>query len=349
MVDGVNDRDGLFLRRARAPRSTALVTASIVVEWYNLTHAQFQRVEAMLVEVQRQAALLLLVHGGTSARLSRPIELVIVFDEEQLTTQAIEHALSPIIASQPSIAVTLLPLGGSSYCKMKNAGANAASGELIVFLDCDVIPEPEWLSALLTAFDDPAVEVVVGNTYVDCSDGGPYSKAMALSWMFPLRDPDDRLKPSTWFYANNVAFRRETFLSRLFPDVPNRLHAPAGLLVERLRRDGVAIWHAGNARASHPAPNGVKHFTKRALAFGRARAYTRADQGALRLARWVRDDVRSVLWSCKRLVVGRSKVGLNAWEVPVAVCYPLAYYALGSLGSVLTTMAPKLMHDRLDL
>jgi len=56
-----------------------------------------------------------------------------------------------------------------------------------------------------------------------------------------LRDPVGGLTQTRWFYANNVAFRRETFLSRQFPDVPWLKHVPAALLVERLEREGIAL------------------------------------------------------------------------------------------------------------
>jgi mycofactocin system glycosyltransferase len=39
----------------------------------------------------------------------------------------------------------------------RNAGLAAASTELVVFLDSDVVPEPDWLDPLLRAFADPAV------------------------------------------------------------------------------------------------------------------------------------------------------------------------------------------------
>jgi hypothetical protein len=57
---------------------------------------------------------------------------------------------------------------------------------------------------------------------------------MALTWMFPLREDADAVTPSTWFYANNAAFERDTFLSRQLPPTPGLVHHPANLLVDRL-------------------------------------------------------------------------------------------------------------------
>ena len=172
---------------------------------------------------------------------------------------------------------------------------------------------------------------------------------MALTWMFPLRDPYDRVTPSTWFYANNVAFRRGPFLCRKFPDVPGLTHAPAKLLVERLEHDGVTIWHTGGARASHPPPNGSIHFVLRAIAGGRARAFLETHPNALHVMRWIQSDIGSVAWGCKRIVRNGSSVGLRWWQVPLAIMFPAAYYSLRCLGSLLSTLTPGLMRNRFDL
>jgi hypothetical protein len=62
-----------------------------------------------------------------------------------------------------------------------------------LFLDSDVIPQAGWLKFLLGSLDNnPAVEVVAGNTFLDLSDF--MGRAMALSWLFPLRETDSVLK-----------------------------------------------------------------------------------------------------------------------------------------------------------
>ncbi|WP_035993912.1 glycosyltransferase [Leptolyngbya sp. KIOST-1] len=44
----------------------------------------------------------------------------------------------------------------------RNAGIAAATGNILVFTDADCQPEPDWLSALVQPFDDPAVGLVAG-------------------------------------------------------------------------------------------------------------------------------------------------------------------------------------------
>jgi len=326
-----------------------LVTASVIVEWYNMTHAELGRAARMLSELAAQAASLYEADEQARVRLAQPLDLVIACESKD--GSSLQHVQSTLsgLTSATAVVPRLLPIADSRYCSLKNAGAAASSGEIIIFLDSDVIPEPNWLAVLLETFASPRVSVVVGNTYVDCAGPSAYPKAMALTWMFPLRDPSNQLTPSTWFYANNVAFRREAFLSRQFSDVAGLTHAAAKLLVERLQRDGVAIWNAGGARASHPPPNGSIHFMMRAIAGGRARAFLEPHPKAVNMMRWMQSDIGSVTWGCKQIVLNGSSVGLRWWQLPVAIVFPAAYYSLRYLGSLLSTLTPGLMRNRFDL
>jgi glycosyltransferase involved in cell wall biosynthesis len=45
----------------------------------------------------------------------------------------------------------------------RNRGLAASTGELLVFLDADCVPEPDWLTWLLTPYTDPDVHVVGGS------------------------------------------------------------------------------------------------------------------------------------------------------------------------------------------
>lgn len=326
-----------------------MVTASVIVEWHNMTHAELDRATRMLAELTSQATSLYSSDEKSAVRLAKPLDLVIVFDSDQRSLQQVQSALGDLTNAIDSIVPRLVSISDASYCKFKNAGAAVSTGEIIVFLDSDVIPEPNWLAAFLETFTDPRISVVVGNTYVDCNGPRAYPKAMALTWMFPLRDSSDRLTLSTWFYANNVAFRRDAFVSRNFSDVPGFTHAPSRLLVERLRREGVAIWHAGNARASHPPPNGSLHFVMRAIAGGKARASFEPRPSIAGMIRWIRNDIGSITWGCKQIVLSGSKVELRWWQVPLSVVYPASYYTLFCLGSLLSIMLPGVMRDRFDL
>ena len=84
--------------------------------------------------------------------------------------------------SHCTLRLTAAP--GLNYYEQKNRGAREAAAEIVVYLDSDVIPEDNWLISLLTPFPDSNVQVVSGNSYLTAT--GPYSKAFALFWFFPL-------------------------------------------------------------------------------------------------------------------------------------------------------------------
>jgi hypothetical protein len=325
--------------------SALRLKVSVVVEWYNTNHALMGRAHRMLQALAEQAAEVL-------PRLGAPLEVLLVFDSDQVNAVEAQRAVTMFLSATEALKLSCLPVPQATYCELKNAGAAASKGDIVIFLDSDVIPEPGWLAAFLTAFADPEISALVGNTYVDCTGNATYAKAMAIAWMFPLRDTEGGVTPLKMFYANNVAFRREEFLKRLFPSVPGFIHAPADLLVERFQREGVPIWSLGDARASHPPPRGTRHFVNRAISGGKARALAKGRPaiGRLkRIARYLKADIDSTLYCCRRMFSAGKKVNLRFYELPLAMAVGSAYHALFLLGSVASVLAPKVMQPRFKL
>lgn len=331
------------------------MSVSVILEWENMAYAEQERPRQALAELKAQAAALF--SAGPSSplkntlpiRLSAPLEVILPYNSDTVDEAEFLRNVTDLITESESLCVRLLAVSNGTYCRQKNEGAAVATGELIIFLDSDVTPEPNWLASFMRAFSDPRVQVAVGNTYVDISPCDAYSRSMALTWMFPLRDTEGGLRPSDWFYANNVAFRREILLSHPFPHTPGLKHHPAALLVRQLEQEGVTLWHVGDARGHHPAPNGIVHFCQRAIAAGRARAFTHNSVALSSLADWIRRDVLEVGWYVKRIVREGAKVGMHWWQMPTAMGVTLAYHLLRSGGSLLTVAAPGLMRNRFQL
>jgi GT2 family glycosyltransferase len=321
-------------------------SVSVIVEWYNMTYAELERPRRMLAALAEQAISLYSQNAVTSSGLSNPLELIIAYNSNRVSESRIHELLAEFLSQTPAMIVKTLPFPGGTYCQMKNAGACASSGEILLFLDSDVVPEPGWLQAFLHAFGDNRVLVGVGNTFVDSSDGSVYSKAMALGWgMFPLRSQEDCLRPLEMFYSNNMGFRRDVFLTRQFPDCTGLTHYPATLLVQRLQTDGIDIWQVTGARVSHPAPNGFKHFLARAIAAGRAHIFTSPDDAFKCLL----DDIIRILYLMKQVLANREKVGLSWWQVPQGVLIAFTYHVFEFGGRVATLAAPGLMRRRFIL
>ncbi len=103
----------------------------------------------------------------------------------------------------------------------RNFGIGVASGDIVAFLDDDAIPEPEWLGALVAAYDDPSVGGAGG--FVHDHTGASYQYRFGttdrlgranLDW--PRAVPEYNFPHSTNFphlLGANSSFRRAALLS----------------------------------------------------------------------------------------------------------------------------------------
>jgi len=144
-------------------------------------------------------------------------EIILVRDAgNDVITGALTAVLASVFGSHAA-AVRVIGVKAKRYYEKKNEGAAAARGEILVFLDSDVIPEPRWLEQLLAAFDDSVVDVVGGSTYI--SPDTLYSRAFAAFWFFPPRSSDEGLASADGLFGNNIAFRSSVFQSSQYPTV----------------------------------------------------------------------------------------------------------------------------------
>lgn len=342
-----------------APPSAA-IRATVIIEWENVQLAEMHRCQEMLRQLRKQ------VHALRSAalavdersertflqRFAEPVEVLVLYDDEEVEQREVEAIIHPIIPrGDPHIDLRPLPASGNEYYDQKNFGAQQARGDFVVFLDSDVIPEDGWLETLLGTFSDPAVEIVSGNAYID--PYSTYSKAFALTWFFPLRTEDGPPFRTREFFANNLAFRRETLLKFPFPAMPPGMTRGACTALARtLEEKQVGVYRNPAARVSHPPPVGVQNFIIRALAEGRDDALCGGlihNPKDTRLGpsffRWARRMTKAG----SALVTQRKRVGLPLAGVPVAAGVAGAYYLLYTAGNLLTRIKPELTRERFQM
>lgn len=155
----------------------------------------------------------------------------------------------------------------TGYYKAKMLGASLATGEIVVYADSDCIYEPHWLHTILTSFSHhPERQVVAGETTT--RGRGPYGTAMALTYIFPQYSGQTELTPTSQYFLNNVAFRRDFLLQNPIPAELPLYRGNCVVHVEQLKRDGYTIWLNPNARATHAPPDGLSHFFWRFLLIG---------------------------------------------------------------------------------
>jgi hypothetical protein len=347
---------------------------SVVIEWENARNVTAHRPRAMLAELRRQryqllrgsASTALSVEREFTARLDPALELIVVYDPCEVSERALSMLLCEVLGTECDwIQVRLLPCDDAQYYRVKNAGAQLATGALVIFLDSDVIPESDWLSSLVGAFADERVSVVAGNAYIEpCS---VFSKAFALGWFFPLRTHSKALVEATGFFANNVAVRREYLGQFIFPQTPGTARGACTMLARTLRDSGVTIYMHGGAWVKHPPPYGLSNFIVHALVQGRDGVYigqtirhyeashsaargisiTAAEQpGALtRLGRSLGRHAGML----SRIILRRSEVALSWAEVPVALGLMLFYFLVLYVGKALSLLFPGFMQRHFQI
>jgi hypothetical protein len=295
---------------------------SIVIEWENVLLSGDSRAETMLTNVIKQA------NDQPSCK-----EILISATTSQTTLQERPSTLRPDISWQ------LLSSPGSHYYALKNHGARVATGQIVVFIDSDVIPEPDWLSQILAPLENPKNAVSCGRAYIEPSC--LYNKSFALFWFFPLRGRSqqkgslDDWPETSHFFANNLAFRRDVAINNPFPTSEKSSRGACLELAESLQHKGIHIVLNKAALVAHPPPQPGEHFCLRALAQGRDR-YLRS-QGLS----------RTILGSCFRFILNTSRtlakvlllhrqVNLPLAEIPAACILGLTYYSLYWIGEVAT-------------
>ncbi len=98
------------------------------------------------------------------SHLARVLQAVTEQDHECFDLLVVDSAPSAPgaqeVAARWGARYLLEPLPGAS--RARNTGAAHSQAEIVVFLDDDALPEPDWLRHLLSEFTDPEVAVVTG-------------------------------------------------------------------------------------------------------------------------------------------------------------------------------------------
>ncbi len=169
----------------------------------------------------------------------------------------------------------VLHLPGLGPAAARNLGARAASGELLVFLDADCVPEPGCIDTLLTPFQDPGVAGVRG-AYTSRQ-----RELVARFVQLELEEKQARMRASRQVAVVDTAcaaYRRALFLS--YGGFDESFPATSVEDVElsfRLAERGERLIFAPAARVRHHHPDGLPAYLRRKLRFGyyRARLYAK--------------------------------------------------------------------------
>lgn len=324
------------------PEAQAQVNAgasfAVIVEWDNARISELGRTRQMLKALQEQV----IAHRPKPAR---PPQVAILYNKNQVDPDIINRVIGESIDGTAWDAIIqIIPTDGLDYYKLKNFGVTQTNREIVIFIDSDVIPEPGWLDALMSAIERPEIDIVGGNTYV--TPDNFLGKAFGLFWFYGLRSKQSTLHCHDIFYANNVAFKRALLERYPYPDLDS-FRGQCIVLSEQLRRDHITIYRHDGARTEHPATNGFKHFYRRAICHGHDdMTINRVKNTGALLMSPVGSVVR--LWhglrsTFIRAIRHRGDVGLSVLGAAAAMVLGVLYLLLKFFGEIVTYFNPNLV------
>ena len=175
-----------------------------------------------------------------------------------------DHTRAVVEQAGPPFRYLFEPKQGKSFAL--NAGISAAKGEILAFLDDDVIVHQAWLDSLTRMMrKDKAIAGAGGRTKpfwggytlpTWLSIEEPYNSGGILAALFDLGDHPGRLdKPP---YGTNMAFRREMFekygmfRTHLGPRPGNLIRSEDTEFGLRLLAAGETLWYEPSAIVYHP-------------------------------------------------------------------------------------------------
>jgi len=319
---------------------------SVIIEWENVLLSDSQRAIQMLrrlmaaVEAWRTRGIPAEGTGNTET------EILVVHHDRDVPRARLVETLHASLGPGWEGSLRIIEAGTGDYYQLKNIGAEQAQGDIVIFLDCDVIPEADWLEELLVCFDGPGVEIVSGSSYLESRT--LIEKTLALIWFFPLRPEGRGTGIVRDFHANNLAFRRATFLRHPFPVVAGTSRGACEVHARRLREERIPIHRSLGARVCHPAPQGLVGLLRRGIAEGRDRLLQdrsgRPHKAGLR--RRIKRSAESCIRDVRVLARDRRSVRLPAALVPPAIVLALTYELCKLLGDLSTRAFPKAMQSR---
>jgi len=335
-------------------RDSSYPSFSIIIEWENRLFSEERLAVKMLQQLSKQII-------EISPNLSSKPEVIIVYDSDNLEHYEMERIVNePLEPCGSMIDLRIIPAAKLRYYELKNYGFRQSHGDIIIFLDCDVVPEEGWLVAMLEPFQNPGISVLGG---MNNAPKGLYAKAFAVATGLRLgstpfvasvvklgSEYDGQSHEVEYFNANNVAFRREIIEANPFPPLP-QFRRSCAVLGDKLRLQGHKIFFQPKSRTYHPPPHGLQHFVAKALSEGHDTAISKSQTRKVK-ASMPNDNQQNRLSLHEIFSHYRKKyrsVRLNPKDKVGTFGIVLSYLLFMYIGYQLSSVKPKFILGRLKV
>ena len=223
-------------------------------------HPDEYRATVVIPTRDRPAALATGLAAVARQTIAAALDIVVVDDGSQD-----EEGIAEIVRSQPRVRLVRIAASGPSAAR--NAGAEAARSEHLLFTDDDCRPAPDWAERLTGALDAGA-DVVAGTTV----NGAPKnrvaeaSQLIANSLVVPL-EPGSQLV--SFAPSNNLGCRAAVLRAVAFDTTFDRAGGEDRDWCARLGAAGFGIRHERKALVRHVQSLGVASFWRQQVRYGR--------------------------------------------------------------------------------
>lgn len=250
---------------------------------------------SVIVPIKNAARTLPVCLPALSRLNPQPAEILLV---DNGSTDGSLAMLDAFVKTAGAGRVRLLREPTPGAAAARNAGIRAAHEAIIVLMDADCEPEPDWLQHLLAPFDDASVGAVAGRVV-----SAPASSTVELfSALYTLQLPDRPKRSVRWtpseggYVTANFAVRAETLKAVGGIDEASVGATACGSdydLCARIYAHGQSIVYAPGARVHHYHRKTVRDMVRQAFDYGESHAYLLARRWARGL--WV--DLPRARWS----------------------------------------------------
>jgi glycosyltransferase involved in cell wall biosynthesis len=224
--------------------------------------------------------------AGVLGNSVTPDEVLVVVDGNPSLAEALKVSWS-------DTRITILESEGRGISAARNTALHHATGELLVFIDDDVWPDPDWLRAIVGTLCRQGVAAVGGRILPDYSPGARILPPELL-WLVgcTYRGHPTERGPITRPIGSTMAFRRSAlavaggfnpaFGTVGLKRVNSNDELPLARIVHRQFGPG-SIWFEPDATVHHwvpPERSGLRWVLRRSWVEGRSKAAVRAEESA---------------------------------------------------------------------